>query len=113
MKNFRAVVYLLVFTVPFSQVSAAMMTTDQVISSLAKERAQIEKLVLRDEIQSKLKTLGISSEEATRRVASLSDHEVRQVAAHMDVMPVGGEPVIVIGLGAVLVGVLLYLLLRR
>lgn len=89
-----------------------MISTETVVDDLASERARIYAFLEREEVEKKIVELGVSPTEASQRVASLSDSEVRQVAGQLDQLPAGGDG-IYIGLGTlVLIGILLILLLR-
>ena len=103
---------LLSITLPFTQAYAGMISTERVVSDMGAERERIAVWLNRTEVRGKLVEWGVNPEEAGKRVASLSDAEVRQVASRMDQLPAGGDG-IYLGLGAlVLIGVLLILLLR-
>ncbi len=47
--------------------------------------------MLREDVQQQLTTLGVDPEEAARRVASLSDEEIRQIAGRLDELPAGQD----------------------
>ena len=77
--------------VPFGLAQAKMVATDQVIEQTdpAGDRARVESFLLRDDVQKQLILLGIDPEEATNRVASLSDQEIQQIAGRLDKLPAG------------------------
>ena len=103
---------LITISLPFTQAYAGMISTERVVSDMGAEKERIALWLNRTEVRGKLVEWGVNPEEAGKRVASLSDSEVRQVASRMDQLPAGGDG-IYLGLGAlVLIGVLLLLLLR-
>ncbi len=77
--------------VPMGLAQAKMVATDQVIEQTdqADDRARVESFLLRDDVQKQLILLGINPEEATSRVASLSDQEIQQIAGRLDELPAG------------------------
>jgi hypothetical protein len=105
-------VLFLAVMLPISQAHAGMISTERVVSDMSAERNRIADFLDRTEVKTKLVQWGVNPEEASQRVASLSDSEVRQIASRLDSLPVGGDG-IYLGLGAlVLIGILLILLLR-
>jgi hypothetical protein len=83
-----------------------MVTTDQVIEQVnpPEDRTRVMDFMLRDDVQQQLTILGVDPEEAARRVASLSDEEIQQIAGRLDELPAGE------GLGAI-VGLILIIFL--
>jgi hypothetical protein len=113
--NFRLfLVIALVFAVPISQLNAAtMITTDRVISDMSAERDRVQAFLQRTDVQKKIVALGVSPTEATKRVASLSDAEVKKISGQLDRLHAGGDG-IYLGLGAlILLVILIYVLVRR
>lgn len=103
---------LLSITLPFTQAYAGMITTESVVADMSAEKARIATWLNRTEVRGKLVEWGVNPEEATQRVASLSDSEVRQVASRMDQLPAGGDG-IYLGVGAlVLIAIIVILLMR-
>lgn len=91
-------------TVPIGLAQAKMVTTDQVItqSNPSDDRAQVLSFLMRDDVQQQLTRLGVDPDEAARRVATLSDDEVQQIAGRLDQLP-AGEGAVGIIVGAVLI----------
>ena len=83
---------------------AKMVTTDQVLEHAdpASDRERVESFILREDVQKQLVLLGINSEEAASRAASLSNEEIQQIAGRLDELPAGEGGVGVI-LGAILI----------
>jgi hypothetical protein len=67
---------------------AELIGTDAVLQ--ASDRDHLREVVERPEVQKKLESLGISPQDAQDRVDSLSDEEVRTLAARIDALPAGG-----------------------
>ena len=89
---------------PIGLVQAKMVTTDQVLEHAdpASDRERVESFILREDVQKQLVLLGINSEEAASRVASLSNEEIQQIAGRLDELPAGEGGVGVI-VGAILI----------
>lgn len=97
-------VLMAVLTVPAGLAQAKMVTTEQVIeqSTPSDDRAQVMNFLMREDVQQQLTRLGVDPEEATRRVATLSDEEVQEIAGRLDDLP-AGEGGIGIIVGAILI----------
>lgn len=99
-KSFIALV-MAVFMSPLPQAAAAfqiegrpqMISTVEVMRRLAanSERREIEDLLLRDQVKAALEFNGVSSEEAARRLAALSDHEVQRLSKQIKEARAGGD----------------------
>jgi hypothetical protein len=90
---------LFVTSMPMPRAQAALVTSEDLATqrSVAADRARINELMAREDVQRELKTYGISSDEAQARVNSLTDEEVMQVAGRLDQLPAGQS-----ALGAIL-----------
>lgn len=77
--------------IPIGLAQARMVATDQVIERTdpAGDRARVESFLSRDDVQRQLIQLGVNPEEATARVAGLSDAEVQQISGRLDELPAG------------------------
>ncbi len=97
-------VLMAVTTLPMGLAQAKMVTTDQVIerSGSSDDRAQVRDFLMREDVQQQLTQLGVDPEEAARRVASLSDEEVQQIAGRLDELP-AGEGFVGVVIGAALI----------
>ena len=73
--------------VPFPA-QAAMLATDP------GQRAQVNRLLERAEVQSRLEAHGVNPADVKARVAAMTDDEVAQLAARIDSLPAGGESII-------------------
>ncbi len=106
-------VVMLMASLPVNLAHAAMVTTDQVIeqSNSADNRARVMDFMAREGVRRELGTLGIDPDEAARRVASLSNEEIRRIAGRLDDLPAGqqayGPDLIVAGLVVTVVGFLI------
>ncbi len=76
---------------PLGTARAALVTTEAAIarSEVATDRARVEAFVQRDDVRAQMVALGVDPLEASRRVAALSDDEVRTIAGHLDELPAG------------------------
>lgn len=74
---------------------AGMIGTDQVVqeSQLAVDRAEIQSMLQRDDVRTKLTELGVSPERVEQRVAALSDAEVQALSDRIQEMPAGEGPI--------------------
>ncbi len=78
-------------SMPIGVAKAEMVTTDQVIEQVdpPEDRSRAMDFMLREDVQQQLTILGVDPEEAARRVASLSDEEIQQIAGRLDELPAG------------------------
>ena len=89
------------FFVPVAPGQAALIGTDQVINQA--DRAPRERVVAfmaRDDVRAQLEAFGVPPEEARKRVAALSDDEIRQIAGRLDTLPAGEgvlETILIVG----------------
>lgn len=100
---------LFVTSMPMPRAQAALVTSEDLATqrSVAADRARINELMAREDVQRELKTYGISSDEAQARVNSLTDEEVMQVAGRLDQLPAGQSALGVIVGAAVLIFIVL------
>ncbi|MBD3618122.1 MAG: PA2779 family protein [Chromatiales bacterium] len=110
----RAVVFPLVITFLLGGLVgqtavAGMIGTDAVLAERAEldERARIQALLDREDVQEKLVEYGVSPETAAERVAAMTREEVQKMAQDIDELPAGGSAVTLL-----LVIIILLLLLR-
>ena len=78
-------------SMPIGVAKAEMVTTDQVIEQVnpSEDRTLVMDFMLREDVQQQLTILGVDPEEAARRVASLSDEEIQQIAGRLEKLPAG------------------------
>jgi hypothetical protein len=92
---------------------AEMISTHVVVDNMSRIQTQqkIIEFMGTSEVQNHLIKLGVSPEEASARVAHLSDNELRQIAGDIDHSVAGGE----VGgiLGIILIVLLIIFLARR
>ena len=67
---------------------AGMLATD------AGQREQINRLLERADVQSRLAAHGVKASDVKARVAAMTDDEVAQLAHRIDTLPAGGEGII-------------------
>jgi hypothetical protein len=92
-------------SMPIGVAQAEMVTTDQVIEQVnpPEDRTRVMDFMLREDVQQQLTLLGVDPEEAARRVASLSDEEIQQIAGRLDELPAGEGGVVGPIVGAILI----------
>ncbi|MFP4560164.1 MAG: PA2779 family protein [Thiohalorhabdus sp.] len=80
---------------------AGLVSTEQVVqdSRMEAERARVQSFLERKDVRQQLERLGVSAEEASKRVGSLTDAEVRRIAGALDREPAGAD-----GLGTLVGG---------
>lgn len=106
----------LLVSIPVPAAQAALISTDRVIEKreIAADRAAISAFLGRDDVKRQLVEMGVKPAEASARVDSLSDREVRMVAAHLGTAPAGqggaGVALAVIGVNVLFV-ILIYLII--
>ena len=100
---------LFVTSMPMPRAQAALVTSEELATqrSVAADRARINDLMAREDVQRELKTYGITAEEAQARVNSMTDEEVMQVAGRLDQLPAGQSALGVIVGAAVIVFIVL------
>ncbi|WP_138380988.1 PA2779 family protein [Luteithermobacter gelatinilyticus] len=89
---------------------AEILATDQVVEKYATQadKAQITALLKRADVRQQLKEYGVEPEEAEKRIAALSDEEIRQIADQLESEPAGaGELGTVLGVALTVFLVLL------
>jgi hypothetical protein len=96
-------------SMPIGVANAEMVTTDKVIEQYnsTEDRTRVMDFMLREDVQQQMTVLGVDPEEAARRVASLSDEEIQQIAGRLDEMPAGEGSVGIIVGAAVLIFIIL------
>ena len=78
-------------TMPVGAAQAALVGTDQVIdrSETAADRERVVAFLAREDVRRDMLAMGVNPDEATARVAVMTDAEVRQLAARIDTLPAG------------------------
>ena len=102
---------LFVTSLPIGVARAGLLTTEQVVEqrTAAIERERLSALLLRDDVRAQIEALGVDRDEAVARLASLSDHEVQQIAGQVDELPAGENFLVgvLVVAGAVLLGLVI------
>jgi hypothetical protein len=98
-----------VTSIPMPRAQAALVTSDELATqrTVANDRARLQELIAREDVQRELKAYGISPDEAQARVSSLTDEELAQVAGRLDQLPAGQDALGVIIGAALLVFIVL------
>jgi Family of unknown function (DUF6627) len=97
-------VVMLVVSMPLGSARAALVTTDQMLaqSDGASDRERVLAFLGRSEVREQIVALGVDPAEATARIATLSDAQVREIAGQIDQLP-AGQGVLVAVISAILV----------
>ena len=92
---------------PCQPALAALIGTDAVADfpNAQVDRDRVLQLLAREEVRAALLAQGLDPAEAQARVASLSDAEIREIAARLEALPAGGD-----GLGTAIAVLLIILL---
>lgn len=94
-------VVMTLLSAPIIPAQAAIVGTDQIIASPDNARDKVSAFLARGDVRAELERLGLSPEEAKKRVGALSDKEISMIAGKIDSMPAGE------GLGAVVGAIVL------
>ena len=94
LRSLLSLVLTVAFVLPITTTARAeLIATEAVIAATdGAEQAQTggRSLVTRADVAAELSALGLPADEAERRVAALTDAEVRQIAGKLDELPAGG-----------------------
>ena len=103
-----AILMLMIYA-PLPSAIAAMIPTDKAAApvSATDQRAKVDAFLNRADVIKMIEAQGIDPEEARKRVASLSDSEIDQLARKIDQLPAGGDIVATIAV----IGVIFFLVL--
>lgn len=87
---------LITLMLPIAPVNAAMIGSEQVISSaqVTQDRERIRVFLQRDDVRQALSQQGVNADEALSRVGAMTNDEVALVAGKIDQLPAGGSSVI-------------------
>ena len=88
------IILMLLLTVPFQSVLAAMIETEATLDMTAKgqeARNAIKTILAREDAQAVLRAQGIDPQEASARVDSLTDAEAIRIADQIENLPAGGS----------------------
>jgi len=105
------VLLMLMITVPFQPILAAMIPTEAASDAIeaAQARENLKKLLARDAVSEALMSYGVDPQEARARIDSLTDAEALAAADKLENLPAGGGAVGVI-VGALLIVFLVLLI---
>ena len=85
--SWKALLIAVAFPFLAMTVSAGIVSTESIVQS--SDRDRVEAFLGREDVESKLKVLGVTPEFAKRRVDSLTDEEIRQIAGKLESAPAG------------------------
>ena len=89
------IVALLALHLPMRGANAALLGTETAIdqTQTVQNRERVETFMARADVQTQLEKMGIKADDATSRVAAMTDDEINQVAGKLDTLPAGGVEV--------------------
>lgn len=84
---------LVTLMLPVAPVHAAMIGTDQVVTSTqtTQDRERIRVFLQREDVHQLLRQQGVDASDALARVGSMTNDEVNLVAGKLDQLPAGGD----------------------
>lgn len=87
---------LITLMLPIAPVNAAMIGSEQVISSaqVTQDRERIRVFLQREDVREALTQQGVNADEALSRVGSMTNDEVSLVAGKIDQLPAGGNGIV-------------------
>jgi hypothetical protein len=106
-------VLMMLISAPWTTVSAALVTTDQVVGATASDtasanREKIVQFLQQESVRKQLTAMGVQPAEVEARLAALSPNELAQLAGRIDQMPAGQSTIgIIIGAALIIFLVLL------
>ena len=102
---------LCITSLPIGAAHAGLVTTERALDqrTAADDRERLAAILLRDDVRQQMEALGVDRDEAMARLASLSDHEVQQIAGRVDELPAGENFLVgvLVVAGAVLLGLVI------
>ena len=102
-------ILLLLLAVPYQSVFAAMIGTETVIDMARGQEARdcLNRMMIREDVQTAFTSYGIIPLEAKARLATLSDAEIMRLYNQMEQLPAGGSS---LGTAFIAVGVIFVIL---
>lgn len=92
---------------PITKAHAGMISTSEALVEMSRAQGEstVNQFLARTDVKDQLVKLGVSPEEAQKRIASLSESEVKKLATDIQKAQIGGD------IGGILVIVLLVILI--
>jgi len=102
-------ILILLFAVPYESVFAAMIGTETVIDVAKGQEARdyLNRMMMREDVQSAFKSYGITPLEAKARLDTLSEAEIMRLYNQIEQLPAGGSD---LGVAFIAVGVIFVVL---
>jgi hypothetical protein len=102
-------ILLLLLAVPYQSVFAAMIGTETVIDMARGQEARdyLNRMMMREDVQTAVTSYGITPLEAKARLDTLSDAEIMRIYNQIEQLPAGGSD---LGVAFIAVGVIFILL---
>lgn len=95
---------------PLPAAQAAMVPTQQVIEAatptdMTQQRERLGAFLAREDVRNQMMGLGVNADEAAKRVAALSDAEVKRLSGTLGVEPAGGSVVGILVIILIVLGI--------
>ena len=86
------IVSLFALHLPMSSSNAAMIGTENAIDQTltTQNRDKVEAFMTRTDVREQMQKMGVNADDATSRVASMTDQEISKVAGKIDELPAAG-----------------------
>jgi len=99
----------LVFSGQASVVSAAVISTQEALSSeqRAATETNVRSQMARDDVRQAMQRMGVDPAQADARIASLSDAELMKVQGQLDKLPAAGDSGVLVVVGVVFIVLLI------
>jgi hypothetical protein len=106
---------MMLISAPWTTVSAALVTTDQVVGATATDtasanREKIVQFLQQESVRKQLTAMGVQPAEVEARLAALSPNELAQLAGRIDQMPAGQGAIGAIVVAALIIFLVLLIL---
>lgn len=101
---------MVLLSIPMGAAQAGLVSTETLIerAQAGDDRVRVLSFMGREQIREQIRTLGVDPDEATARVAALSDIEISRIAGRIDALPAGQDAVgAIIGAAVIIFLVLL------
>lgn len=93
---------------PVTKAHAGMITTSEVVKELSRTQGEktVAKFLDRDDVKKELIALGVNPDDATKRIASLTDEDLNKLSMDIQKVQAGGDVVGVLLIVLLVVGII-------
>jgi translation elongation factor EF-G len=89
-KSWMTALVAVVFTCLAGAATAEIVATEQVLPQADRDRERVHEFLNREDVENRLKQLGVTPAEAQKRVDAMTPEEVQLVAGKIDTLAAGG-----------------------